>query len=121
MALFEIDNLIATKQDFKGVNYISAVVNVSDNKLLKTMAEAIRSKLKNTIVLLGSDISGKAGLVCAVSDDLKHKFKAGEIISKAAKFVQGGGGGAPHIATTGGKDSSKLQDAIDFLESHIHR
>ena len=53
-------------------------------------------------------VSPNFGLICVVTDSLKGTYKAGEVISKAAKIVKGGGGGAPHLATAGGKDVSKL-------------
>ena len=119
IAISQVEDLIKNKQkELNGVQYIAEVLeNVSDAKILKTMAEQARTKTAtNTIILLAADIKDKASLVCAVTDDLKMQYKAGQIISNAAKIVGGGGGGAPHLATAGGKDITKLQDAIDVLK-----
>ena len=84
------------------------------------MAEQARTKTgENTIILLAANIKDKASLVCAVTDDLKMKYKAGQIISQAAKIVGGGGGGAPHLATAGGRDVTKLLEAVNILPEII--
>jgi len=119
LALADLDRLMTEKQDVNGVSIVSAVVTVPDNKALKVMGEHLRNKLKSGIGLLGADLGGKVGLVCVVTDDLKQTYKAGAIISIAAKIVGGGGGGAPHIATAGGKDATKLKEAVASLEEFL--
>ena len=89
------------------------MVKVNDNRILKTLAENIRSSMSMTIILLGADIGGKATLVCAVTDDLKNTIKAGQIVGQVAKMVYGD---APHLATAGGKDVSKLKEAIESVK-----
>jgi len=116
LALSNLDKLLTEKREIKGISVVTAIVAVSDNKALKSMGEHLRNKLKSGIGLLGADLGGKVGLVCVVTDDLKNTYKAGTIISTAAKIVKGGGGGAPHIATAGGKDVSKLKEVMTCLE-----
>ncbi|MCK5760067.1 MAG: alanine--tRNA ligase, partial [Candidatus Delongbacteria bacterium] len=116
VALFQVSELIGKKISIGGINVISSLVKVNDNRVLKTLAENIRSSMSMAIILLGADIGGKAALVCAVTDDLKDKIKAGEIIGQVAKMIGGGGGGAPHLATAGGKDVSKLKEAIESVK-----
>ena len=57
----------------------------------------------------------KVGIVCVVSDDLikEKKIQAGKIVGSVAKIVGGGGGGRPHLATAGGKDISKIDEALE--------
>ncbi|MCK4979105.1 MAG: alanine--tRNA ligase, partial [Candidatus Delongbacteria bacterium] len=116
VALSQVSELIGKKITIAGINVISSLVKVNDNRVLKTLAENIRSSMSMAIILLGADINGKAALVCAVTDDLKDKIKAGQIIGQVAKMVGGGGGGAPHLATAGGKDVSKLEEAIESVK-----
>ena len=49
-----------------------------------------------------------------ISKDLlaERKLHAGNIVREAAKLIKGGGGGAPHFATAGGKDASGLEEAV---------
>ncbi|NOR45038.1 MAG: alanine--tRNA ligase, partial [Candidatus Delongbacteria bacterium] len=72
VALSQVSELIGKKISVGGINVISSLVKVNDNRVLKTLAENIRSSMSMTIILLGADIGGKAALVCAVTDDLKN-------------------------------------------------
>ena len=49
-----------------------------------------------------------------VTADISQNVPAGRIIKKIAPIVNGGGGGKPELAEAGGKDSSKLADAIEY-------
>ena len=50
-----------------------------------------------------------------VSEDLvkDHGLHAGQMVREAAKLIKGGGGGQPHFASAGGKDTDGLSAAID--------
>ena len=61
-----------------------------------------------------------------IINDLKLPFKligslrkAGKIIKEVAKICQGGGGGRPDSATAGGKDVSKLSDALEAVNDIV--
>jgi len=55
-----------------------------------------------------------------VTDDLiKKGVKAGDIVKEIAPIVGGGGGGRPNMAQAGGKDASKLDDALSKAKSFI--
>jgi alanyl-tRNA synthetase len=84
------------------------------NETLREMADWFRNKVtEKGVLVLGSDIDGKPMLVVAVTDDLvKAGLKAGDIIKPVAAIVGGGGGGRPNMAQAGGKDSSKLPEAL---------
>jgi alanyl-tRNA synthetase len=81
---------------------------------LKSLGDMLRSRLSSGVGLLASIIDDKVALVCVVTDDLiaNHNLKAGSIVGEVAKQVGGGGGGRPHLATAGGKDVTKLNDAL---------
>ncbi len=63
----------------------------------------------------------KVGIVAVVSDDLikEKKLSAGNIVGELAKLVGGGGGGRPHLATSGGKDVSGIPAAISKVEKIV--
>ena len=42
-------------------------------------------------------------------------WHAGNMVREAAKLIKGGGGGAPHFATAGGKDASGLEQAVQHV------
>jgi alanyl-tRNA synthetase len=76
-------------------------------------ADSIKKKAGSYAVMLASAADGKVNFVAAVSDDLIAKgLKAGDWIREVAKVAGGGGGGRPQMAQAGGKDPSKLPDAL---------
>jgi alanyl-tRNA synthetase len=81
---------------------------------LKSIGDTLRSKIGSGVGLLASIIDDKVALVCVVSDDLikTKNIQAGKIVGAVAKIVGGGGGGKPHLATAGGKDVAKLDEAL---------
>ena len=77
------------------------------------MVDQLKNKLGSGVVLLGSKSpDGKVALCAGVTADLVGKFKAGEIVGKAAAIVGGKGGGRPDMAMAGGTDSAKLGEAL---------
>jgi alanyl-tRNA synthetase len=119
LAMTQMADLISKKISINGINIISSIVQVSDARILKNMAENLRNQLQMSIILLGADIDNKASLVCAVTDDLKGTIKAGQIVGQVAKMLGGGGGGADHLATAGAKDVSKLFEALESVKGSI--
>jgi alanyl-tRNA synthetase len=85
---------------------------------LKQAADAVKQKYSSALVLFGAASGGKVMLVAACSPDLiKRGIKAGDLVKHCAAIVGGGGGGAPHMAQAGGKDASKLPDAIEAAKT----
>jgi len=119
LAMTQMSDLISKKISVNGINIISSIVQVSDSRILKSMAENLRNQLQMSIILLGAEIDNKASLVCAVTDDLKGTIKAGQIVGQVAKMLGGGGGGADHLATAGAKDVSKLNEALESVKSSL--
>jgi alanyl-tRNA synthetase len=80
---------------------------------LRELMDRLRQKLESGVIILGSHADGKACFMCSVSDDLvKEGIHAGKLIGEVAKLADGGGGGKPDKAQAGGKDGSKVADAI---------
>ena len=109
-----VGSLVTKSQPVDGINVVSALVDVPNMDGLKTLGDQLRDRLKSGIGILGADLEGKAALVCVVTKDLIETkgLKAGDIIKKVAR-IAGGGGGSPHMATAGAKDTTHLQTAIE--------
>ncbi len=106
-------SLLDHPQTVAGVPLIAEVVEGQNIEALRQMMDHLRSSLKSGVVVLGSAADGKAGFVASVSDDLVSRgFHAGKLIKQVAGIAGGGGGGQPHKAQAGGKDPSKVPDAI---------
>lgn len=113
----EIDSLVqnaVTVSDFK---VAASRVDVSDVEELRAMGDKLREKLKSGVGVLGAVIGDKVSLLAVVTDDLikARSLKAGDIVKKAAEIVGGSGGGKPHLALAGGKDPSRLDEAIQSV------
>jgi alanyl-tRNA synthetase len=81
-------------------------------------ADSIKKKAGSYAVMLASADNGKVNFVAAVSDDLIAKgLKAGDWIREVAKIAGGGGGGRPQMAQAGGKDPSKLSEALEVARA----
>jgi alanyl-tRNA synthetase len=108
-----VDSLISDKIMIGQVPVVAASVDLSDQEALRNLADGVREKLGSGIVLLGSRSGEKILFVATVSRDLvKQGFNAGSIVREAAKVAGGGGGGRPDMAQAGGKDVSKLEEAL---------
>jgi alanyl-tRNA synthetase len=66
------------------------------------------------VAILATVVDDKPAIVVSVSDDLvKRGLNAGEIARTAAQVVGGSGGGRPNMAQAGGKDASRLEEALE--------
>lgn len=118
-----IDSLVSGKIMIDQVPVVAASVELADQEALRNLADGVREKLGSGIVLLGSRSGEKVLFVATVSRDLvKQGFNAGSIVREAAKVAGGGGGGRPDMAQAGGRDVSKLEEAlkagVDVVRAH---
>ncbi|HKI70399.1 MAG TPA: DHHA1 domain-containing protein, partial [Verrucomicrobiae bacterium] len=87
-------------------------LGTADGDFLQAVADSLKDRFKGVIVLGGGPQPGRAALVAAVTPDFLSKVQAGKIIQQIAPIVGGKGGGRPDNARGGGKDSSKLDEAL---------
>lgn len=113
-----INSITSAPSDVNGIKVYKGKVDASNMEELKSMGDELREKIKSGVGVLISEVDGKVGIVAVVSDDLikEKKMSAGKIVGDLAKIVGGGGGGRPHLATAGGKDVSKIDEALMFVE-----
>ena len=77
------------------------------------MSDWFRDRLKSGVVVLGTVMDRRPALIAAVTPDLVERgLDASQIVRQVAKVVGGGGGGRPTLAEAGGRDASKLPDAL---------
>ena len=109
------ERLLSQARDVNGVKVISAVLPIAPDAA-KDLAFKLRAALpENMLCVIGSKHEDKPLLTVMATDDLvkDHGFNAGKVIREAAKLIQGGGGGQPHFATAGGKNTDGLSAAVD--------
>jgi alanyl-tRNA synthetase len=122
-----IEAFLASAREVEGIRVVSSRVQAADLDELKRIGDALREKLGSGVGVLGAVMDEKVALVCVVTDDLiaGKKLQAGRIVGDLAKRVGGGGGGKPHLATAGGKDTAKLDETLasvpDIIRSMLGR
>jgi alanyl-tRNA synthetase len=114
-----VDTLLSKARDVGGVKVLGVRTEVTDRGALRELAEQLRDKLGDSIVLVGSSHEGKAQLVLTVAKPLTDRYRAGDIIRPIAQIVGGSGGGRPDMAQAGGTDSSRLDEAIEAVYSGV--
>ncbi len=86
----------------------------ADANALRSAMDVIRKKRPDAPLLLAGTSEGKVALVAAVPEDrIKQGLKAGDWVKQVAQVVGGGGGGRPDMAQAGGKDPSKVDEALE--------
>lgn len=109
----EMDSIMKDIREKNGISYFSAEVQADSMDELRKVADLVKGKLPKGAFLLGTKAGDKVNLVGMASPEaVKAGVHMGKVISKAAKVCNGGGGGKPQVAQAGGKDPSKLQDAL---------
>jgi alanyl-tRNA synthetase len=123
----DIEGLVAHAVSINGFKLVATKVQSASVDELKSLGDSLRAKLGSGVGLIASIIDDKVSLVCVVTDDLVagKKIEAGKVVGAVARLVGGGGGGRPHMATAGGKDVAKIDEAISqtksIVESFLHK
>ncbi len=99
-------------REIQGIRVLSQKVQDLDKNALRQLANQLKNKLKSGVVVLGMPSNGKVSLIAMVSSDLTEKIRADDLIRRLAPLVSGGGGGKPDLAEAGGKDPSRLDEAL---------
>jgi alanyl-tRNA synthetase len=107
--------LLAQAKTFGDAQVLALRTEVSDRGALRELAEQLRDKLGNAVVLVGSVADGKAQLVLTVSKAISAKYSAGDLIKGVSAIVGGSGGGRPDMAQAGGTQPEKLDEALESL------
>ena len=121
LALSKSDQLIATAETYGDIPVIVANLEAVEPDALKAAAERLLQKIGDGAVVLGSvPEAGKVSLVAAFSKPaIARGLQAGKFIGGIAKLCGGGGGGRPNFAQAGGRDESKLPEALEVAKMQI--
>jgi len=113
LARREFEALLEQTQSVTGVSLLSARVTASSMEVLREMTDWFRDRLGSGVVVLGTVLSERPVLVAAVTPDLvKRGVDAARLVDSVARIVGGRGGGRPILAQAGGRDPSRLDDAL---------
>ncbi|MEO0707288.1 MAG: alanine--tRNA ligase [Cyanobacteria bacterium J06649_5] len=123
LALAQSDQLLAKAETIGDIPVIVANMDAVEPDALKAVAERLLQKLGDGAVVLGSvPAEGKVSLVAAFSKPVIGKgLQAGKFIGGIAKLCGGGGGGRPNFAQAGGRDASKLPEAMETAKTQLEK
>ncbi|MCI7090058.1 MAG: alanine--tRNA ligase [Prevotella sp.] len=115
------ESLLEKARVVNGVTVISAILPLMPQGVKDLVFKIRQAVPENLLCVIGSVDAGKPMLSVMLSDDMvkDHGLNAGQLVREAAKLIQGGGGGQPHYATAGGKNTDGLSAAIDSVISKI--
>jgi alanyl-tRNA synthetase len=115
----QADQLVGKAEPVNGHQVVVELVS-GQAADVKTLAEKVLAKLTDGIVLLYNQNEGKAFFVAGCSAKaISDGIKASDLVRQAAQVCGGNGGGRPDMATAGGKDASKLQQAAAAVRSTL--
>jgi alanyl-tRNA synthetase len=114
-----LDEMLRGARDVGGAKALAVKVQASDAAVLRELAERLRDKLGEAVVLVATVNGPKASLVLTVSKALTERFKAGDLIKPIAAVVGGSGGGRPDMAQAGGAKVDKLDEALASFYSAL--
>lgn len=113
LANIEAGSMLNHIQEVNGIKVVANKVQAADMNTLRNMADDLKQKLGSGIIVLASAQNDKVNIIAAVTKDLIEKgYHAGKLVKEVAVRCGGGGGGRPDMAQAGGKDPSKIEEAI---------
>ncbi|MCX7681614.1 MAG: alanine--tRNA ligase [Anaerolineae bacterium] len=126
LARREFESLLGQVESVAGTSLLRAKVTAPNVDVLREMTDWFRDRLKSCVVVLGTVVNERPVLVAAVTPDLVERgVDAARLVQGVARFVGGGGGGKPTLAQAGGRDASRLDEALrqvpGVLEEMINR
>ena len=120
LTLSKLDDIIDGISNIDGIDVIYKKLDNLDGNNLRELGDSIKDKLGSVLVVLGSSKDNKVSLIAMATKDLVSKgIHAGNIIKEIAKVTGGGGGGRPDMAQAGGKDASKIEQALNMVPEII--
>jgi alanyl-tRNA synthetase len=122
LATVMVPALLGQVQQIGSVELVCQVVTDVSADGLKNLVEQLRTVRPNIIAVLATQLApDKVSIVAGVSDALAKQFNAGNLVKEAATICGGSGGGRPQLAQAGGKDPTKLKQALQAIEDSIRK
>ena len=114
LAKHEFDDLLSSRMEaLNGAQCLLARLDSVPMDTMRQMNDWFRQRVDKGVMVLASDVNGRPQILVAVTDALvKDGMRAGDLIKPIAAVVGGGGGGRPQMAQAGGRDSGKIDAAL---------
>jgi alanyl-tRNA synthetase len=115
-----VDQMLSAAEVVGSVKVLTKVVPNSDPGKLRQLGDVLRDKDESVVAVLATQVGEKLTIlaVCGKAA-VKAGVKAGDIVKNVCTLCGGSGGGKPDSAMGGGKDASKLSDALAGVAAFV--
>ncbi len=122
LASISAKSMLENAKEMNGIKLITAVVKDTAPNDLRSMCDSAKQNGENIVIVVAGTQTAKdsVNFACACGKDAVAKgAHAGNIVREVAKIAGGNGGGKPDSAMAGGKDISKVDDAVKAVEGIV--
>ena len=115
-----VDKMLSGAANVNGVKVLTVVVPDADAGKLRQMGDVLRDKDASVAAVLASANGEKVTFLAVCGKDaVKKGIKAGDIVKHVCTVCGGSGGGKPDSAMGGGKDVTKMNEALASVEAFV--
>jgi alanyl-tRNA synthetase len=108
----DMDEYIKAAVDVDGVKVITLRFDNVEKEAVRQLGDVLREKVKRSVIVIASVTEGRISFLSMVTDDLTDRLDASKIVKQVAAVCGGGGGGKKNMAEAGGRDVSKIDEAL---------
>ena len=98
------------------INGVSVIIDTIQGGDIKSLIDEVKNRYEKVVVMLIQPRDDKVLIACGVKG---VSIKAGDWIKKVAPILGGGGGGRDDFAQAGGKDTSRIEEALSASNAYI--
>ncbi len=122
MALNDFRDKLNNVQVIGDVHVLALHIKHANADILRQMTDRFRDKVKSGIVVLGTVQDNRPLIIAAVTDDIvKRGISANDLVKAIAPTIGGSGGGRPNMAQAGGKDPSRMDEALQLVYDKLRK
>lgn len=115
-----VDSFVGRAESVDGIKIVAESVEGLDRDGLRALGDRLKEALGSAVVVLGTQAGGSVQMVAmATKDAVARGVDARAIIRGVAGIIGGGGGGSEQMAQAGGKDPSRLDEALSAAKTGI--
>ena len=116
----EINRILFGSHNIEGLKVITASVPNADVGKLRQMGDVLRDKDSSIVAVLATVKEEKITFLAVCGKDaIARGIKAGELVKQVCSVCGGSGGGKPDSAMGGGKDMTKVDNALAIVDDFV--